>query len=213
MNIISKFNKKGFKGFTLIELLVVIAIIGLLSSIIASPIQNARKKAKDTKKIAELNATQLALEQYAEANGGNYPPTLAALAGQYMPILPVYAGVGAPGRDRFAYVTYSASPVGSTVMQVFGYHMAIKLDVYNVVLDTDRDCTGVTAGTNIVAPACAFFNTTNPITINYSNYDATAGMLGGAGVGAATDILLTNDGATTTCTGINDCVYDVTSQQ
>ena len=61
-------TKKGFRGFTLIELLVVIAIIGLLSTIIATPIQNARKKAKDAKKVSELKALELALDQYAEAN-------------------------------------------------------------------------------------------------------------------------------------------------
>ena len=81
----NKFTKTGFRGFTLIELLVVIAIIGLLSTIIAAPIQSARKKARDAKKIAELKSTQLALEQYAESNSAQYPNNLASLSPQFMP--------------------------------------------------------------------------------------------------------------------------------
>ena len=50
----TSFVRNGFKGFTLIELLVVIAIIGLLSTVIINPVQSARKKARDAKKIAEL---------------------------------------------------------------------------------------------------------------------------------------------------------------
>ena len=60
------------KGFTLIELLVVIAIIGLLSTIILAPIQNARKKARDAKRTAEMDALVTGLVVYFDDNG-TYP--------------------------------------------------------------------------------------------------------------------------------------------
>jgi len=56
-------------GFTLIELLVVISIIGLLSSIILSSLNSARMKARDSRRIADLNQIKLALELYFDANG------------------------------------------------------------------------------------------------------------------------------------------------
>lgn len=65
---------KNKKGFTLIELLVVIAIIGLLATIVAVAVSSVRKKARDTKRRADLKEIQLALEIYADANGG-YPIT------------------------------------------------------------------------------------------------------------------------------------------
>lgn len=102
---IKPFHKK-ISGFTLIELLVVIAITGLLSTIIASPIQNARKKSRDAKKIAELKAVQTALDQYAEANNQQYPKTLSDLYPLYMSKLPDYATTTVAPRDRFAYVMY-----------------------------------------------------------------------------------------------------------
>jgi prepilin-type N-terminal cleavage/methylation domain-containing protein len=220
------FTKKGFRGFTLIELLVVIAIIGLLSTIIAAPIQNARKKAKDAKKIAELKSTILAIEQYAEANNNNYPATLGDLVPTYMPILSSYAGTGVPVRDRFAYVTYTSTPDGSTVAQRFGYHMAVKLDVYNNdVLSNDRDCSGAVAGATITGTNCASFNSATVPTVDYTNW--ASGMICGnntvpaAGVtppagtctaGGTADIGVLTEGATSTCQAVNDCVYDVTNQ-
>lgn len=63
-----KINSKN-KGFTLIELLVVIAIIGILSSVILSNLSSARMKARDARRIADLNQIRTALELFYSANG------------------------------------------------------------------------------------------------------------------------------------------------
>lgn len=66
-------TKKYWSGFTLIELLVVIFIIGLLASIVVVSVNAARKKARDARRIADLDTVRTALEMYADANGGKYP--------------------------------------------------------------------------------------------------------------------------------------------
>ena len=55
-------NKK--KGFTLIELLVVVAIIGLLATLSIVALNNARARARDAKRIADIKQIQTALELY-----------------------------------------------------------------------------------------------------------------------------------------------------
>ena len=57
------------KGFTLIELLVVISIIGVLSGVVLSSLQSARAKARDTRRIQDLNQIRTALFLYYDTYG------------------------------------------------------------------------------------------------------------------------------------------------
>ena len=63
------------KGFTLIELLLVIAIISFIASIIISAVSSTREKARDAKRIADLNQIEKAIELYRSDNNGNPPGT------------------------------------------------------------------------------------------------------------------------------------------
>jgi prepilin-type N-terminal cleavage/methylation domain-containing protein len=65
------------KGFTLIELLVVIAIIGLLASIIIGATNESRRKARDARRVADIKAIQLGLEQIFDTCNG-YPSKAVA---------------------------------------------------------------------------------------------------------------------------------------
>jgi prepilin-type N-terminal cleavage/methylation domain-containing protein len=55
------FKKSSSKGFTLIELMVVIAIIGVMTAIIVANINQSRAKARDVKRVSDVNQIQLAV--------------------------------------------------------------------------------------------------------------------------------------------------------
>ncbi len=71
---------KNKKGFTLIELLVVIAIIGLLATLSIVALNNARSRARDARRVADIKQIQTALELYYN-NFSHYPPTADFNAG------------------------------------------------------------------------------------------------------------------------------------
>ena len=67
--------KEKNRAFTLIELLVVISIIALLSSVVLSSLNSARKKAEVAKFDTEFLQIRTAIELYRTDNNGNYPPS------------------------------------------------------------------------------------------------------------------------------------------
>ena len=78
-------------GFTLIELLVVVGIIGLLSGIALVSLNSARTKARDGKRMADIESIRSALEMY-KADKDFYPSNLSDLT-----IVPFYIhGIPSP---------------------------------------------------------------------------------------------------------------------
>jgi type II secretion system protein G len=121
-------------GFTLIELLVVIAIIGILASVILASLNTARSKARDSKRISDLQELQKALEMYYFDYGtypgatGHYKSSAACAYGggsaqdwstifdssftsTYLPSLPVDPTGGSTSSSYcYGYSTFAKTP-------------------------------------------------------------------------------------------------------
>jgi len=117
--------KHNKKAFTLIELLVVIAIIGLLSTLSILALNQARARARDAKRIADVKQIQTALELYYNSEG-DYPETVDIVTGDpiedssnniYLAAVPApptpVDGSDCPGvQDKYTYTKEGTGQAG-----------------------------------------------------------------------------------------------------
>ena len=127
------------EGFTLVELLVVIAIIGVLATLLLLQLGVARQRARDAKRITDVNQTRAAVELYFDDNG-QYPQvaTFSALSTllvpKYLTLLPADSLNVSPHIYNYSYS-------GNTKYQVWSV-----LEQWAQALNSDADVNTTTGG-------------------------------------------------------------------
>ena len=115
---------KNKKGFTLIELLVVIAIIGILATIAVVALQNARAKARDARRVADVKQIQTALELFFndkqrypvadEFNSGSLYSTTTNSTTTYISVIPTPPSPADGSCTSSSAYTYSPTSDGAS---------------------------------------------------------------------------------------------------
>ena len=139
---------KNKKGFTLIELLVVVAIIGLLATLSIVALNNARARARDARRVADVKQIQTALELYYNDNG-------KYLTGTTMPTV-IATGSGASTTYYMNIVPTAPTPFdGDCTASNNSYAYASQLSdrSYTITYCLGSDTGGITKGVNIATPA------------------------------------------------------------
>jgi general secretion pathway protein G len=120
--------QKNKSGFTLIELLVVIAIIGLLSTLSVLALNAARARARDAKRISDVQQIQTALEMYYNDTNA-YPANASVTAGGqiatggnvYMKIVPTPPQPVDGSCPAASAYTYASSGTGGSATYSIQY--------------------------------------------------------------------------------------------
>lgn len=146
----------------MLELLVVIGIIGLLASILVINLTSARRRARDTKRIADVRNLQTASEDYY-GKKGKYPTLISDLVtdGQIpnWPLDPLApSGTTCTANSDLCYWYAAYTPSGALGPQSYHYGASLE-DTGSALLNQDRDCNS-TSGTGCpyVAAYTAGFN-------------------------------------------------------
>ena len=147
MSITKKFA--GNRGFTLVELLVVIAIIGVLATLILLQLGAARQKARDAKRVADINQVRSAQELFFDDNGryssvSNLTTDLVT-TGRYltlMPIDPLTTGCGDFIYDGGGCYGYAWNPAANPIR----FHVWAELERKSTANNADLDFNSTVGG-------------------------------------------------------------------
>ena len=124
-------NKKT-SGFTLFELLVTISIIAILTAVAVVSFGGVNKKARDSRRTADLESIRIALEAYKQINNA-YPANLTTLTTGvvYLQKIPV---------DPKTKVAYPYTP---GVAPIYTYSIGTSMeDVGSTNCSSSCGCTG-----------------------------------------------------------------------
>lgn len=94
------------KSFTLIEILIVISIISIISAVIFVNVRSSQSRARDTRRVADLEALNNAIQMYYRENG--HFPSLPENCGVYSEDYGWHSAVSS--KDAPNWVSHNARP-------------------------------------------------------------------------------------------------------
>ena len=100
------------RGFTLIELLVVISIIGVLSTIGLTSFKTANEKARNSRRIADIQQLRSALGMYRSEPGHTGYPTAETVGSDFSGISGYLSGKTVKDPKNSGSYVYSYTPAG-----------------------------------------------------------------------------------------------------
>jgi type II secretory pathway pseudopilin PulG len=135
------------KGFTLVEVVVVLGLLFILATITIVAIGDSRRSTFNTARKADIQAIQLALEEYRGACGGQYPDALSLSASNGCPDGTTFQyfldpiPVDPENASSYGYVGLrTAASSGGTNGVCYDYHIwAVLTDPIGDLLDEDHD--------------------------------------------------------------------------
>ena len=121
---------KNKKGFTLIELIVSITIIAVLTAVGVVSYSGANKRARDSRRMADLEKIRIALELYRQSVGTSYPSSASLksnLAPNYIQSFPTDPKTGYDytySSTGYKYtLTATVEDAGSSNVANWGYQV------------------------------------------------------------------------------------------
>jgi prepilin-type N-terminal cleavage/methylation domain-containing protein len=119
-------------GFTLVEIVVVIGIMGLLTALIYSSFDTSKAKSRDQKRVSDVSAIQLALEQYFQKYGV-YPVALDDTKFKsFISVIPQ----GPNANEVYSYFPLTRT-IGSS--NCVSYQLWTKFELNNAFLDSKKN--------------------------------------------------------------------------
>ena len=136
------------KGFSLIELMVVISIIGFIASVILLGVANARQKARDAKRVADMRLVSTLLENYFNSN--RLYPTQSSPA-LMSSVLSTPLGVAMGNAPYPADTAACAAANGSFIWNDYVY-TSTNGTSYTITFCLGGDTGNYSAGTHTLSP-------------------------------------------------------------
>ena len=122
--------KRNEKGFTLVELIVVMTIIVIITSVGMVSYATAGSKARDSRRMADLERIRSALEMY-RADNKIYPSDETTLGSEYLKSWPKD-----PKPNNYKYVYNTSNPYSYTL----GAHVENLGSTTPISIDSITEC-------------------------------------------------------------------------